>query len=172
MLIQSTKIQCSLLVLALALTAALGPSLACGQAPTDEEAAKNTIWQKELAIYKGRGEGDLSIYLNSTSNQYVGWPPGAKIPADLLGLRKMAKSVSGLNQERLTMELADFTLSGDTAVIYYHTHRTTLPNGEPTDQRYAICHVWVREQGEWRLIGAHGRLKSANELRVSAAPSQ
>jgi len=170
--IGSTKIQWSLLILALALTVVMGPLLARGQAPIDKEVAKNIIWQKELAIYKGRGEGDLSIYLNSTSNEYVGWPPGAKVPADLSGLRKMAKSVSGLNQERLTMELADFTLSGNTAVIYYHTHRTTLPNGEPADQRYAICHVWVREQGEWRLIGAHGRLKSPNEIRVSATPAQ
>ncbi len=153
----------------LAVLVVMLPLSVSAQTPDDIEAAKNTIWEKELAIYKGRGEGDLSIYLNSTSEKYVGWPPGARAPADLSGLRKMASSVAGLNQERLTMELADFTMSGDTAVIYYHTHRTVLPNGDPTDQRYAICHVWVREQGVWRLIGAHGRLKSANEIRVQAA---
>jgi len=161
-----------LLGLVIAMPMLLSPFIAHAQSQADIDAAKNTIWEKELAIYKGRGEGDLSIYLNNTSERYVGWPPGAKVPADLTGLRKMAQSVSGQNQERLTMELADFTLSGNTAVIYYHTHRTVLPNGEPTDQRYAICHVWVREQGEWRLIGAHGRLKSASELRVSAPTLQ
>ncbi len=144
------------------------PILACAQPPQDIDAALEIIWAKEQAIYKGRSEGDLSNYLNNTSDNYVGWPPGAKVPADLSGLKAMAKSVAGLNQERLEMELADFAMSGNTAVIYYHTHRTISPKGEKVDQRYAICHVWVREAGEWKLIGAHGRLKSANEIREPA----
>jgi hypothetical protein len=147
------------------------PLLACAQTPQDIDTARDIIWAKEQAIYQGRSEGDLSNYLNNTSNQYVGWPPGAKVPADLTGLKAMAKSVAGLNQERLQMELADFAMSGNTAVIYYHTHRTVSPKGESVDQRYAICHVWVREGGEWKLIGAHGRLKSANEIREPAAGS-
>lgn len=145
------------------------PLLACAQTPEDIDTARDIIWAKEQAIYKGRSEGDLSNYLNNTSDRYVGWPPGAKVPADLTGLKSMAKSMIGLNQERLQMELADFAMSGNTAVIYYHTHRTVSPKGEPVDQRYAICHVWVREAGEWKLIGAHGRLKSANEIREPAA---
>jgi hypothetical protein len=135
------------------------------EADAEYVAARDTIWAKEQAIYKGRSEGDLSNYLNNTSSMYKGWPPGAKVPADLSGLKSMASSMQGLNKERLTMELADFTMSGDTAIIYYHTHRTSMPNGEPADQRYAICHVWTRENGEWRLIGAHGRLKSPIEIR-------
>ncbi len=131
----------------------------------DYEAARDTIWAKEIAIYEGRGNGDFGPYLNSTSEAYKGWPPGAKVPADLSGLRNMAGAVTGRDKEELTMELADFTMSGDTAVIYYHTHRTVLPTGEAVDQRYAICHVWVREDGEWRLIGALGRLKSEEEIR-------
>ncbi len=136
-------------------------------AQTDAEymAARDEIWAKEQAIYAGRGRGDLSIYVNSTSPHYKGWPPGAKVPTDLSGLKGMASAMTGLDKERLEMELADFALSGDTAVIYYHTHRTVLPNGEPTDQRYAICHVWTREDGEWKLIGALGRLKPPNEIR-------
>ncbi len=145
------------------------PLLACAQTPAEMDAARDILWAKEQAIYKGRSEGDLSNYLNNTSDQYVGWPPGAKVPADLTGLKAMAKSVAGQNQERLQMELADFTMSGDTAVIYYHTHRTVSPKGEAVNQRYAICHVWVREAGEWKLIGAHGRLKSAREIREPTA---
>jgi hypothetical protein len=138
---------------------------ATAQTEADYIAARDEIWAKEQAIYAGRGRGDLSIYVNSTSPHYKGWPPGAKVPTDLSGLKGMASAMTGLDKERLEMELADFALSGDTAVIYYHTHRTVLPNGEPTDQRYAICHVWTREDGEWKLIGALGRLKPANEIR-------
>lgn len=138
---------------------------ATAQTEADYIAARDEIWAKEQAIYAGRGRGDLNIYVNSTSPHYKGWPPGAKVPTDLSGLKGMASAMTGLDKERLEMELADFALSGDTAVIYYHTHRTVLPNGEPTDQRYAICHVWTREDGEWKLIGALGRLKPANEIR-------
>ena len=139
------------------------PALA--QTEADYIAARDAIWAKEQAIYAGRGRGDLSIYVNSTSPHYKGWPPGAKVPTDLSGLKGMASAMTGMDQERLEMELADFALSGDTAVIYYHTHRTVMPDGKPTDQRYAICHVWAREDGEWKLIGALGRLKPENEIR-------
>ena len=142
----------------------VGP-LVANEADAEWIAARDDIWAKERAIYNGRSEGDLSTYLDNTSSAYKGWPPGAKTPADLSGLRRMAGSMQGLDKEELTMELADFTMSGDTAVIYYHTHRTSMPDGTPADQRYAICHVWVREDGEWRLIGAHGREKTAAEIR-------
>lgn len=164
------KIESHRFVIALAIT--MVACLAQAQTPADIDAAKQVIWEKELAIYKGRSQGDLSNYLNSASDSYLGWPPGAKVPANLSGLKKMASSMSGLNQERLTMELADFTLSGNTAVIYYHTHRTSAPNGDAVDQHYAICHVWVREQTGWKLIGAHGRLKAESELRVSVVKPQ
>ena len=131
-------------------------------------AARDAIWAKEKAIYAARGEGDLSVYVASTSPHYKGWPPNTKVPADLSRLKSMASGMVGLNKEQLEMELADFTLSGDTAVIYYHTHRTVMPDGTPTDQRFAICHVWTREEGEWRLIGALGRLKPENEIRGPA----
>jgi hypothetical protein len=140
-------------------------SACLAQSEAEVTAARDAIWAKELAIYKARGEGNLDVYLNSASQRYKGWPPGVKVPGDLSYLRGAADTMRGHNQERLTMELADFTLSGDTAVIYYHTHRTVMPQGEPTDQRYAICHVWTREQGEWKLIGALGRLKPESEIR-------
>ena len=138
---------------------------AAAQTEAESAAARDQIWAKEQEIYKRRGQGDLSYYVANASDRYMGWPPGSKVPADLSRLKEMAGAMVGLNQERLEMELADFTLSGDTAVIYYHTHRTVMPDGTPTDQRYAICHVWTREEGEWRLIGALGRLKPENEIR-------
>ena len=57
------------------------------------------------------------------------------------------------------MTQEDFTLSGNTGIIYYSTHRTRLPGGEAVDQSFDIVHVWVREAGRWKLLGALGRDK-------------
>ncbi len=121
--------------------------------------ARDEIWDKEKAIYEARSNGDLSYYLKNAAAGYKGWPPYSELPGGLPYLSNMAADMVGLNQEELTMELVDFALAGDTAVIYYATHRTRMPNGDNVDQRYAICHVWTREAEGWKLIGAMGREK-------------
>jgi len=122
-------------------------------------AARDEIWAKEQAIYKARSQGDLSYYRQNASKGYKGWAPYSEKPGGLTYLKNMAEDMLGQDQEELTMELDDFALSGDTAVIYYSTHRTRMPNGDPADQRYAICHVWTHEPEGWKLIGAMGREK-------------
>lgn len=128
---------------------------------TEEQyaAARDEVWAREQAIYEARSNGDLNYYVANASASYKGWPPYSAEPGGMAYLKDMASSMVGQDQEELTMELADFALSGDTAVIYYHTHRTRMPNGDPANQRYAICHVWTREDGAWKLVGAMGREK-------------
>lgn len=124
-------------------------------------AARDAIWAKEKAIYAARGDGNLQVYADSISDAYVGWPPGLDEPGDSDYLRQAAANMAAMenvDNEKLTMELTGFTRSGDTAVIYYRTHRTALPTGEPVDQRFHIIHVWTLEEGDWRLIGALGRM--------------
>ena len=152
------------LLIAAALLIGLSASQpAAAQSEAEYVAARDAIWAMEQEIYKRRGQGDLSYYVANSSDNYKGWPPYTKAPADLTNLKKMAEGMVGLNKEQLEMELADFALSGDTAVIYYHTHRTRMPNGDPADQRYSICHVWTRENGSWKLVGAMGREKGRGE---------
>lgn len=137
---------------------------ACVTGPTntadyDRDQAKEEIWAKELAIYQARGRGDLQVYVDSTSDHYRGWPPGWPEPSGTQRLRAAIPSMRSANQEELTMEFADIAFSGNAAVIYYNTHRTRKPRGEPVDERFEIIHVWSRENGEWKLLGAMGRNK-------------
>ncbi len=126
------------------------------------ETIRAEIWQKELMIYTARGRGDLDTYIANASAQYRGWPPSWAKPSGLDALRSDAAKMKSMNQELLEMTQEDFALSGDTAVIYYSTHRTRLPTGEAVDQRFDIAHIWVRENGQWRLLGAmaRGKIKS------------
>lgn len=140
-------------VLALAGTA----SASATDAADPVAAARDEIWALEQAIYRGRSEGSLDAYLARVDAAYLGWPPGAPAPTGAGPLRVLARAMVGQDQERLSMELVDFTLAGDTAVIFYRTHRTRMPDGAAADQRYAICHVWRREGPEWRMLAAMGR---------------
>ena len=125
----------------------------------DEAQAREEIWRKEQAIYAARGRGDLQFYVDNASEHYMGWPPGWPGPSGIGQLRSGAAQMRGMDQEELTMEFGDITFSGNAAVIYYSTHRTRMPGGEPADQRFDITHIWAWEDGEWNLLGAMGRTK-------------
>ncbi len=152
----------ALLMLCLAVT----PPLPAQQAPAKAHAAdavtvaRDAIWAKEQRIYQGRAEAGLTYYLENTSDRYVGWPPGLAKPSNLDSLRKSSAGVNRKNSEKLEMSFTDFTLQDSTAVIYYQTHRTVMPDGTAVDERFDVIHVWVREGADWKLIGAMARTRS------------
>ncbi|WP_446831760.1 DUF4440 domain-containing protein [Candidatus Foliamicus sp.] len=125
----------------------------------DRDAARDEIWAKEQAIYAARGEGDLQVYVDNASEHYMGWPPGWPTPLGIDQLRDSVEVMRGLDQEELVMEFGGITFSGTAAVIYYSTHRTRMPTGEPVDQHFHIAHIWALEGTEWKLLGALGRDK-------------
>ncbi len=131
------------------------------QTMAEREAAKEAIWAKELAIYKARAETGLDYYIANSSPNYIGWPPGIPAPSPLSQLKENQTRITFPNSEKLELFFDDLAMHGDTAVVYYNTHRTMLPNGEEVDQRFHITHVWTRDtDGDWKLLGAMGRLES------------
>lgn len=136
-------------------------TMANAQSPAEVEAAKEAIWSKELAIYKARAETGLDYYIANSSPNYIGWPPGIPAPSPLSQLKENQTRIKIPNEEKVELFFDDLAMHGDTAIIYYNTHRTVLPDGTPVDQRYHITHVWTRDtDGDWKLLGAMGRLES------------
>jgi len=133
------------------------PAKSSASADASFAAARDAIWDKEKKIYEGRAQAGLSYYLENTSDRYVGWPPGLPKPSNLETLRKSSAGFNRKNSEKLELTFTDFTLRDSTAVIYYQTHRTMLPNGTAVDERFDTIHVWVREGADWKLIGAMAR---------------
>lgn len=160
------KTLCSL-VLAAALMAPIPalardaqPAAAKGDSRSAEwQAARDAIWPKELAIYAGRGKGDLSIYLANTADHYLAWPPHNEVPKGNDGLKATGAAMAGKTQERLAMTFLDLALNGDTAVIYYKTHRTQRADGSPADEHFEVTHTWVRQDGEWKVLGGMARAR-------------
>lgn len=120
-------------------------------------AIKDTLWAKELKIYAARGQGDFSVYINAIAVGYLSWPPGGDVPARLDGLQQTQKDLKGKDQEKLEMTFLDLAVSGDTAVIFYKTHRTSLSDGTPADQHYEVTHIWIRQGDDWKLFSGMAR---------------
>jgi hypothetical protein len=139
------------------LFAAAAPVLAQTAAETAD--AKDKIWAKEQSIYAGRAAGGLSNYVNATAPNYMAWPPFFRAPFGLKGLKDTQPRVAGA-KEHITSEFKDFTLQGDTAVIYYTNHRTEMGDGTPVDQYFENIHVWVRIGGDWKVLGGMSRLRA------------
>ena len=123
----------------------------------EKEAAKAVIWEKEQAIYAGRGQGDLTAYLANTATDYLAWSPIQKEPAGRNSLKETNKEFAGQNQEKLAMTIRGFAMNGDTAVIYYSTHRTVRKDGTPANDHFDVTHTWVRENGEWKVFAGMAR---------------
>ncbi|MES2033042.1 MAG: nuclear transport factor 2 family protein [Pseudomonadota bacterium] len=130
-------------------------TMATAQTPAAFDKERDEIWALEKAIYAGRAKGDFSFYIDNTSEGYVAWPPGVALPMRVGRLQAIPKTTAGL--EKLEMEFLDFSLHGETAVIYYRTHMTQKVNGDPTDDRYHVTHTWVREDGKWKVFGGMAR---------------
>jgi hypothetical protein len=141
--------------------AAAGLTLAASPAHAGEaDRAKAEIWAKEQAIYAGRGGGNFDAYIGSIATGYLAWPPSRPAPIGPEGLTRDGAALAGQAREKIAMTLTDFSLNGDTAVIYYSNHRTVRPDGTAVDETYENIHVWVRERGSWRLFGGMSRQKT------------
>ena len=142
--------------LAVSFLAAVSPALA--QSAGDVAKAKDQIWAKELAIYAGRAKGDVTYYFENASPDYLAWTYGTPEPFRRDSLGRSRATMAGQDKEKIATVFKDFSLHGDTAIIYYVNHRTVLPNGTPVDQTFDNIHVWVRDGADWKVLASMSRL--------------
>lgn len=115
------------------------------------------LWAAEHRIFAGRARGDMSAYLELASPAYLGWPWGAAEPFDEATLRDQVEDRPMPPGEAIELRYRGCTEHGDTALVYFTTHRTRMAGGRPVDQRYDNIHVFTRAAGQWRLIGSKSR---------------
>lgn len=123
----------------------------------EKERVKAELTAKEIGIYADRAHGQLDFYVANASPDYLGWPPVAAEPMPFSKLDGNKHVLQGQTQEKIDTAFKGFTMSGDTAIIYYANHRTRTSKGEPVDQLFENIHVWTREDGRWRLLGGLAR---------------
>ncbi|HWU02563.1 MAG TPA: hypothetical protein VN222_07500, partial [Novosphingobium sp.] len=92
-------------------------------APQTDQEAQQQIWAKEQSIYAARGAGNLDAYINAVATGYAAWPPFAPQPTGVEALKAASPRMAVENHELLAMEFVRLVRNGDTAIIYYQTHR-------------------------------------------------
>ena len=149
----------NILVGGLALAATAGIALA---QPDPTSLAREAIWAKEMAIYQGRSRGMIDFYLANASPRFLAWTAGTTAPFGLDTLRAGQATMRGRDNELIATTFKGFSLSGDTAIIYYQNHRTRLPDGGVVDQTYDNIHVWQKTDGDWKVLASMSRLLPAH----------
>ena len=121
--------------------------------------AEDLLWSYELAIYAGRGNGDMSFYVDHADADYVGWPPQAAAPFGRTELAAQAKLGAGRSGEKIVLEknLIRLTDHGRTALVFYTSHRTVRSDGSAVDERFENIHIWQRRGRDWKIVGGMSR---------------
>lgn len=136
--------------------------------PVSEDAAaeaQRIIWAKELAIYEGRSKGMVDFYIENASPNFLAWTAGTPKPFGLETLRAGKQAMMGRDKEVIETTFKDFSLSGDTAIIYYQNHRTRMPDGTAVDQTYDNIHVWQKTDGDWKVLASMSRPMHAGDAK-------
>lgn len=142
-----------------AIAALLALSAAAPPTPQTKAQVQAELWEKERAIYAARARGDMAPYIAAVAEDYLAWPPYRTAPAGAEGLTSLQTTLAAQTREKLEMRFVALSLNGDAAVIYYATHRTMLPDGTPVDERFDVIHSWVREGGQWKVLGGMARAR-------------
>ncbi len=142
------------LVAAIALFCTAGSALA--ETPEQVAKIKDQIWAKELQIYAGRAKGSVAYYRDNASPDFLAWTYGTPKPFRIDNFDRAAKTLQ--DHEKIENVFKDFSLHGDTAIIYYVNHRTVMPDGTPVDQSFDNIHVWVRDGSDWKVLASMSRL--------------
>jgi hypothetical protein len=160
----------TLLLSALSILAAVAAPVRAATPATPAEAALEEIWAMEAKIYAGRASGTMQPYVDAVSKNMLSFPFGTANPVDYAGFVESAKRFKG-DKERNRIYLKGFYLTGgNTAVIFYRSHRTVRPEGTVVDEYWDTTHIYAREEGRWRLMSSINRAADNKDISSTRPP--
>ncbi|MCC6171341.1 MAG: nuclear transport factor 2 family protein [Gammaproteobacteria bacterium] len=140
--------------------------------PADAATARalDEIWAIEARIYAGRARGTMQPYVDAVSRNMLSFPFGVANPLDYAAFAASAQRFSG-DRERNRVFLKGFYLTGgNTAVIFYRSHRTVRPDGAPVDEYWDTTHIYAREADGWKLMSSINRAADSKDLSSPRPP--
>lgn len=151
----------ALLITSLLILSACSSGRARDAALTPEQ----QVWALEQQIYARRAVGDAGFYSSISSEHYLGWPAPGATPSSYESIKGFTSQDVFQPGEVIDVVSNGISIDDDTAISFFSTHRTTRPGGQKVDERYENIHVYVRRDGNWRLVGAMSRRVLPEKLR-------
>ena len=120
-----------------------------------KDTIEEKIWSLEEAyfsnLYKANYEGVLAL----VHDQFLGWPGGLPQP---IGREESARFKKQLIPKptscKISIERAGIRLQGTVALTHYTLHvNCSDAAGVTKTQSSRITHTWVKEGGNWKLLG-------------------
>ena len=118
-------------------------------------AAEHEIWILEEQYIARLKEGDLERLALFWHEDFIGWPSHSAEPVNRSEARA---SIENLLQ---SVRIVDFELQprairceGNLALVYYTAILQIMGDEGTAEQAaYRITHTWVKDHGEWRVLG-------------------
>lgn len=122
-------------------------------AAMDDE--KKELWKRELRYWSLLCCGDRAC-LEMMAESFLGWPHNANVPQDKAGMVKALKNY-GANPLTPILKPLGLSIVDNTAVVHLIRTLSTPPSGpKPPSARIQVLHTWLRQNGEWLLLGGMG----------------
>jgi ketosteroid isomerase-like protein len=114
----------------------------------DWSAEQKEVWKMEIASWESFKAGDLERYMELWHKDAMAWPHWSEKPIGKemieVGSRPLAKFL-GYDLKPLAINIFD-----KFAVVYY---LVTSFRGDNVNRSRRIVHFWMKQDGNWRLIG-------------------
>jgi ketosteroid isomerase-like protein len=129
----------------------------------DLSVEQREIWQAEQDYWTLVREDDAEGMVALAHRRVTVWPEVASLPIDSVHFRDSQQQRTRFERDPIAAFELDFhsiEVHGDAAIVYYTvvvTSRVAPPDGTPAKRRSCITHIWIKDDGVWRLAGGMSR---------------
>ena len=119
---------------------------------------QSELWDRVVELWSLAQAGTTAQIESCLDPEYVGWDTNTPLPH---GRMEAVKSVSGESQRLMGYDLHPHSVrvyKDDTGVVHY-SYTATVGQGNATGIQVSgkWTEVYVREDGQWRMIAVSGR---------------
>lgn len=126
------------------------------KAPTSKQRVERLLIEQERQLSDALVQQDAAVLDRLWSNDLVFTFPDGKVfsKAQRLALQKPAAQPAQ-SESRNTNDEVKVSLYENTAVVTVLSTWSGKANDQKYSSQYQATHVWVKQEGRWRLVAAH-----------------
>lgn len=123
------------------------------------DALQETIWSLEMAYFTNLYRAEHEKVLALVHPNFFGWPDGQTSPFDREGSAAFMKKLATKPIPcRIQIERAGIRIQGNVALTQYILRaHSTGTDGTTTTRSSRVCHTWIKDGSDWKLLGGMSR---------------
>ncbi len=115
--------------------------------------AEQKIWEMEKNYWEFWIKGDIDGYMTIVHDDFIGWPASAKEPIEKEeGRDFVEKLLTQTKPINFDIKPLGISIIDNVAVVHYFLFWKDA-EGNKVGKPYRITHTWIKQGGEWKVIG-------------------